>query len=92
MITLENVIEEMVGPIEDEFDAETPLVLKKGEGRFEVDASCPLDEFGDEVWSGRTGEDACRHRGRDAERGAAPHCPRRRRTGRGAAQDHGDRI
>lgn len=47
MITLENVIEEMVGPIEDEFDAETPLVLKKGEGRFEVDALCPLDEFRD---------------------------------------------
>jgi CBS domain containing-hemolysin-like protein len=47
MITLENVIEEMVGPIEDEFDTETPLVLKKGDGRFEVDALCPLDEFRD---------------------------------------------
>jgi CBS domain containing-hemolysin-like protein len=45
MITLENVIEELVGPIEDEFDAETPLVLKKGEDRFVVDASCPLEEF-----------------------------------------------
>jgi len=45
MITLENVIEEMVGPIQDEFDAETPLVLKKGEDRFEVDAACPLDDF-----------------------------------------------
>jgi len=45
MITLENVIEEMVGPIEDEFDAETPLVLKKGEDRYEVDAACPLDDF-----------------------------------------------
>jgi CBS domain containing-hemolysin-like protein len=45
MITLENVIEEMVGSIEDEFDAETPPVLKKGEERFEVDAACPLDEF-----------------------------------------------
>jgi len=45
IITLENVIEEMVGPIEDEFDAEAPLVVKKGEGRFEVDAACPIDEF-----------------------------------------------
>jgi CBS domain containing-hemolysin-like protein len=45
MITLENVIEEMVGPIEDEFDAEVPLVVKRGENRFEVDAACPIDEF-----------------------------------------------
>jgi CBS domain containing-hemolysin-like protein len=45
MITLENVIEEMVGPIEDEFDAETPLVVPLGPGRFEVDASCSIDEF-----------------------------------------------
>jgi CBS domain containing-hemolysin-like protein len=45
IITLENVIEEMVGPIEDEFDAEVPLVVKKGEGRFEVDAACPIDDF-----------------------------------------------
>ena len=45
MITLENIIEQMVGPIEDEFDAETPLILVKGGGCFEVDAACPLVEF-----------------------------------------------
>ncbi len=45
IITLENVIEEMVGPIEDEFDAETPLIVKKGDGRFEIDAACPADDF-----------------------------------------------
>ena len=45
MITLENVIEEMVGAIDDEFDVEAPLVLKKGDDRFEVDATCPIDEF-----------------------------------------------
>jgi len=45
MITLDNVIEEMVGRIEDEFDVETPLILKKGADRFEVDAACPLEEF-----------------------------------------------
>lgn len=45
IITLENVIEEMVGPIEDEFDSETPPVIKKGRDRFEVAAACPLDEF-----------------------------------------------
>ncbi|MDH3298540.1 MAG: hemolysin family protein, partial [Gemmatimonadota bacterium] len=45
IITIENVLEEMVGPIEDEFDAEVPLIVKKGEGRFEVEAACPIDEF-----------------------------------------------
>ncbi len=45
MITLENVIEEMVGAIDDEFDVEAPLVVKKGDRRFEVDATCTVDEF-----------------------------------------------
>jgi CBS domain containing-hemolysin-like protein len=45
MITLENVIEEMVGAIDDEFDVEKPFVVKRGEGRFEVAASCPIDQF-----------------------------------------------
>ncbi len=44
MITLENVLEELVGPILDEFDDEVSLIVKQGEHRFEVDATCPLDE------------------------------------------------
>jgi CBS domain containing-hemolysin-like protein len=43
MVTLENVLEELVGPIQDEFDRETPQVSPLGEGVFEVDATCPLD-------------------------------------------------
>ena len=43
MISLENVLEELVGPIEDEFDRETPRVVALGEDAFEVDAACPLD-------------------------------------------------
>ena len=43
MIMLENVIEELVGPIQDEFDSEAPLIVKKGEHQFEVDALCPVD-------------------------------------------------
>ena len=43
MISLENVLEELVGPIQDEFDRETPLVTPVGDNAFEVDASCPLD-------------------------------------------------
>jgi CBS domain containing-hemolysin-like protein len=43
MATLENVLEELVGPIQDEFDRETPQITPMGENVYEVDASCPLD-------------------------------------------------
>ncbi len=43
MVTLENVMEELVGPILDEFDRETPQVTDLGGHVYEVDASCPLD-------------------------------------------------
>ena len=43
MVSLENVLEELVGPIQDEFDRETPQVLDLGGDVFEVDAACPLD-------------------------------------------------
>jgi CBS domain containing-hemolysin-like protein len=43
MVTLENVLEELVGPIQDEFDRETPPITPLGENVYEVDASCPLD-------------------------------------------------
>ena len=45
MITLENILEELVGPIQDEFDNEIPLIIKKGTDRYEVDASCSVDEI-----------------------------------------------
>ncbi len=44
MITLENVLEELVGSIQDEFDSDVPAILKKGRQHFEVDAMCPVDE------------------------------------------------
>jgi CBS domain containing-hemolysin-like protein len=43
MVTLENVLEELVGPIQDEFDRETPQITPLGDEVFEVEASCPLD-------------------------------------------------
>lgn len=43
MATLENVLEELVGPIQDEFDREAPPVIPIGDGVYEVEASCPID-------------------------------------------------
>ncbi|AGA29717.1 hemolysin family protein [Singulisphaera acidiphila] len=47
MVSLENVLEELVGPIQDEFDREDPQVTPLGNGVFEVDATCPLDVLAD---------------------------------------------
>ncbi|MDA0747997.1 MAG: hemolysin family protein [bacterium] len=44
MITLEDVLEELVGPIQDEFDREVPHILQKGPHQFEVNAMCPIDD------------------------------------------------
>jgi CBS domain containing-hemolysin-like protein len=43
MVSLENVLEELVGPIQDEFDREAPQIASTGNGSYDVDAGCPLD-------------------------------------------------
>lgn len=49
MVTLENVLEELVGPIQDEFDREPPPITPQGEGAYEVEASCPLDVLAETI-------------------------------------------
>ncbi len=49
MIGLENVLEQLVGPIQDEFDRESPQVVSLGEGIYDVEAACPLDVMADSV-------------------------------------------
>jgi CBS domain containing-hemolysin-like protein len=48
MVTLENVLEELVGQIQDEFDQENPLLVRKGELTWEVSGALPLHEL-DEI-------------------------------------------
>src|SRR2546427_8170283 len=45
MVTLENILEELVGQIQDEFDQEKPLLLKKDERTWEIDGALPLHEL-----------------------------------------------
>lgn len=45
LVTLENVLEELVGDIRDEFDVEQPPVQRISEGEFLVDGSMPLHDF-----------------------------------------------
>ena len=47
MVTIEDVIEEIVGDIQDEFDTDRPLVEKKGACLYSVDAKMLLEELED---------------------------------------------
>ncbi len=49
MVTLENVLEELVGPIQDEFDRETPPITPLGQAIYEVEATCPLDVLAETI-------------------------------------------
>jgi CBS domain containing-hemolysin-like protein len=46
-VTLEDLIEELVGDISDEYDREAAQVEDLGEGRFRVNARLPIDELGE---------------------------------------------
>lgn len=57
LVTLEDLLEEMVGEITDEFDVEHPLVEDAGEGAFRVSGRVPLSDLSEvleaELPSGR---------------------------------------
>jgi magnesium and cobalt exporter, CNNM family len=45
MATLENLLEELVGQIQDEFDQERPLLVKRDDLTWELDGALPLHEL-----------------------------------------------
>jgi CBS domain containing-hemolysin-like protein len=49
IVTLENVIEEIVGPIQDEFDAERPELVPKGDGYYQVSGAMLVVDLEDEL-------------------------------------------
>jgi CBS domain containing-hemolysin-like protein len=49
MLTLENILEELVGQIQDEFDQEKPLLIRLGPLTWEVAGALPLHELADLV-------------------------------------------
>jgi putative hemolysin len=44
VVTLEDIVEEIVGEIQDEYDAEEPIVEESGEGEFIFNARVDLDD------------------------------------------------
>jgi CBS domain containing-hemolysin-like protein len=47
IVTMEDILEELVGEIQDEYDNEVPFVEKKGEKSYHVLASASLDDIND---------------------------------------------
>ncbi len=48
LVTIEDILEEIVGEIDDEYDKETPGVEDLGDGRWRVPASMDLDDLAEE--------------------------------------------
>jgi CBS domain containing-hemolysin-like protein len=45
LLTLENILEELVGQIQDEFDQEKPLLVRVNEQTWDADGSLPLHDL-----------------------------------------------
>ncbi len=56
MVTLENILEELVGQIQDEFDQEKPLLTRSGENTWEAAGTLPLHELEELVGEPLRGE------------------------------------
>ena len=57
MVTLENVLEELVGQIQDEFDQEKPLLVRISENAWDISGGLPLHELEELVGSALQHED-----------------------------------
>ena len=57
IVTLENILEELVGQIQDEFDQEKPLSVQIGPDLWEVDGAFPLRELAEMVGEELEAED-----------------------------------
>jgi putative hemolysin len=58
LVTIEDVLEEIVGEIQDEYDDEIQAVYRKDDGSFVVNASIPIEEFSEETQLELDGEGA----------------------------------
>jgi len=49
LITLEDIIEELVGEIQDEYDEEQPLIKKINDSEYEVLAEASIDDINEQL-------------------------------------------
>jgi putative hemolysin len=57
LVTVEDLLEEIVGEIQDEYDVEQPRILRDENGRAEVDARLRIDDVNDEIGLNLASED-----------------------------------
>jgi len=57
VFTLEDILEEIVGEIRDEFDEEEPAVRKRPDGSYEIDGRIPIQVVNDAIGSDFESED-----------------------------------
>src|SRR5690606_1161449 len=58
LVTFENIIEEIVGEVQDEFDQEAPRIEKLSDQEYLVDGITPLDDINDTLGLDLDSEDA----------------------------------
>ena len=49
IVTMENVVEQIVGSVQDEFDAEAPEIVREGRGIYRVGGHLPLETVNSEL-------------------------------------------
>ncbi|PSM16866.1 MULTISPECIES: hemolysin family protein [Nitratireductor] len=57
LVSLEDIVEMVVGDIEDEHDDEEPMITKAGDGVFVVDARAEIDDVAEAIGDGFAAED-----------------------------------
>ena len=57
LVTLEDLLEEIVGKIDDEFDPEDAPILRLGPDRYRVEGSFPVEEFNERFERGLSDDD-----------------------------------
>ncbi|MDD4364534.1 MAG: transporter associated domain-containing protein, partial [Synergistales bacterium] len=57
IITLEDLLEEIVGEIQDEYDEETPAILKNGDGSYLVQGGVNLEDLSERLHYAFTSND-----------------------------------
>jgi CBS domain containing-hemolysin-like protein len=67
LLTIENILEELVGQIQDEFDQEKPLLVQVGADTWEADGALPTHELAELV------EEPIQHEGMATTSGFLTH-------------------
>jgi putative hemolysin len=56
LVTVEDIMEEIIGEIQDEHDTEEPLLVEESKGTYLVDGKMNIDDLSDHLGIGLAGE------------------------------------